>query len=91
MNSIVTSKPERASFHATEAAKHRAQGRELEAKANRISLLRLASFLGAALLAFVGFSQGSLPLVGAGFAVLLGFVTAVIVHARVEAARRELE
>ena len=91
MNSIVTSKPERASFHAAEAAKHRAQGRELEAKANRISLLRLACFLGAALLAFVGFSQGSLPLVGAGFLVFACFIAAVVVHARVEAARRERE
>jgi hypothetical protein len=91
MNSIVTSKPERASFHAAEAAKHRQGGRELAAKANRISIVRLASFLVGCVLAFVGLSQGSLPFVGAALLVFAGFVAAVVVHARVEAKKRELD
>jgi hypothetical protein len=93
MKQIVTSIADRASapiaVHAARIAEQRVVAQGLEARANRISIVRLVCFLAGALAAFAGLSQGSLPWLGAGMAAFAAFFVAVVVHARVEQKRRE--
>jgi hypothetical protein len=95
MKRIVTSIADSASstitVHTGRIAEQRSAARALEARANRISLLRLFFFATAALAAFVGLTQGSLPLIGAGFTGFVAFFVAVVAHARVEQQRREVD
>ena len=62
------------SFHAEVTA--------LESRANRVSLARLALFLAAVVLGVAGLTQGDVPLLASGLALLLVFGGAIAVHAR---------
>lgn len=92
---IVTSNSNRASvrtsFHTARIEEQRARARELEAKANRISLVRLVCFLTGVVTGFVGVSQGSYQFLGLSLLAFGAFFAAVVVHARVEANKREVE
>jgi hypothetical protein len=63
-----------------EAFRLRADG--LERRGNRISLLRLVTFVGAGALVAAGVSQESFLLIGAGVATLVAFFALVVWHAR---------
>jgi hypothetical protein len=95
MKQIVTSIADRASstlsVHAKRIAEMRSTARALEARTNRISLVRLVCFLAAVVALFVGFSQGSLPWLGGGFGGIVAFFVAVVAHARVDQRRREVD
>ena len=61
----------------------------LESRANRISFARLVLFLAAIVLGIAGITQGDVPLLASGLALLLVFGGAIVVHAR-SIARRDL-
>lgn len=63
----------------------------MEAKAQRISVARLFTFLGAAVVGISGISQGSSLLAAGGALLLVLFFVLVFVHAKVLKAREEAE
>jgi hypothetical protein len=77
--------------HTRRITEQRSVARQLEGRANGISVLRLVCFLAAVLAAFVGFSQGSLAWLGAGLGGFVAFFAAVVAHARVDQRRREVD
>ncbi len=73
--------------HEEKRAAFAAEASALDATQGRISLMRLASFVGALVLVITGVSQASLPWIGGGALLVVAFFALVIFHARVIAAR----
>jgi len=82
---------DRRKAHVRLAQEHRAEAERALELENRISALRLASFLVAAIATYSAFTGGGWPAIATSFAAAATFVAGVIAHARVSARRsREL-
>jgi hypothetical protein len=81
--------------HDTLRQRFEAEERRHERSSDRISLLRLATFLGAGVLLSLGFAGRSTAVLASGIGAFIAFLIAVVVHrvivARVEAARARKE
>lgn len=97
MISATTPKPEVLPFgidagvHRRKAAEFSRKAEALEGTAQRISMGRLFTFVGAAVAASAGFSQGSIGLIALGLGFVVAFLVLVFAHARTLKAREAAE